>query len=413
MRPAPVGRFTPVVLTKPVPLGILVPVVLTITSLVLLLFPCAAQCAVTVENVRHWTAPDHTRIVIDLSGQPKYRQLVLSDPPRILVEIAKAKLRPSVTELVVNDGVVAKVRMSPSANSVVQIIVDLTGQSESNVFYLNKLRDKPHRIVIDVKKSASAAPAPARAPSEGVPPPVREKKKQRVVVIDPGHGGEDPGAVGWGALKEKDICLKVARELKARIDAVDGMKAHLTRNGDYFLPLRKRTRIAKDLDADVFVSIHMNASRNRGAFGTEVFFLSLTGATDEAARDLADRENAADLVGGIPPETEEDIVSILMDLKQSNALAKSSELAERIIDSLGRHKRLVTRGVKQAGFTVLKSADFPSVLVEIAFISNKSEAALLKADAFHDEISSLLTDALRQFCGVYASLGSAASAGAR
>jgi len=411
MRPAPVGRFTPVVLTRPVPLGILVPVALTIASLTLLLLPCAAQCAVTVENVRHWTAPDHTRIVIDLSGQPKYRHLVLSDPPRILVEIAKARLHPSAAELAVNDGVVDKVRMTPGANSVVQIVVDLAVPSESNIFYLKKLANKPHRIVIDVKKSASAAPA--RAMSEGAPPPVREKKKQRVVVIDPGHGGEDPGAVGWGALKEKDICLKVARQLKAKIDAIDGMKAHLTRNGDYFLPLRKRTRIARELDADVFVSIHMNASRNRGAFGTEVFFLSLTGATDEAARDLAARENAADLVGGIAPETEEDIVSILMDLKQSNALAKSSELAERIIDSLGRHKRLATRGVKQAGFTVLKSADFPSVLVEIAFISNKSEAALLKADSFHDEVSSLLTDALRQFCGVYASLGSAASAGAR
>lgn len=362
-----------------------------------------------MSSVRHWTAPDHTRIVIDLSGEPKWRSSVLSDPPRILVEIAKAKLDLSLTELSVGDGVVERIRMHPKPGSVVQVVVDLAAASESNVFYLKRLDGKPPRIVIDVKKPvAPAAQVQVQAP----PPPVRQKK-ERVIVIDPGHGGEDPGAIGPGGLREKDICLKLARELKAKIDAVDGMRAVLTRTGDYFLSLRKRTNIARDLEADAFISIHMNASRSRGAFGTEVFFLSLTGATDEAARELAARENAADLIGGIPPETEEDIASILMDLKHSNALSRSSDLAEKMIDALGRHKRLVTRGVKQAGFTVLKSADFPSVLVEVAFISNRSEAALMKTDTFHDDVASLLADGVRQFCGPFAFTGSSAAAGAR
>lgn len=381
------------------------------TTILLLSFllPCEAHCALTVQSVRHWTAPDHTRIVIDVSGSPKFRHLELGAPPRVVIEISKAKIHSSVRELTVSDDVVERVRFNTLPGGVVQIVVDLPRPSESDVFYLKKLDGKPHRIVVDIKKPlAPQAPVPV-----GEPTLLPKEKKVRVVVIDPGHGGDDPGAVGKHGLKEKDICLKLARKLKEKLDSVPGIKAHLTRNGDYFIPLRKRTKIAKDLGADVFMSIHMNASRSRGAFGTEVFFLSLTGATDEAARELARMENAADLVGGVPLEAEEDIVSIITELKQSNSLARSSELAEEIIDRLGRHRNLVTRGVKQAGFTVLKSTDFPCVLVEIAFISNSSEAALMRSDDFHDEVAGLLTDAVKQYCGVYASMGSDASSAVR
>ncbi len=377
-------------------------------SVLALLLPCAAGAALTVQSVRNWTAPDHTRIVIDLSGAPKFRHSELGNPPRVVIEISKAKIHPSVRELAVSDGVVDKVRFNTLSGGVVQIVVDLSRPSETDVFYLKKLDGKPHRIVVDVKKPV----APQEPVPVGEPSLLPKEKKVRVVVIDPGHGGEDPGAIGRHGLREKDICLKMARKLKEKLDSVPGIKAHLTRNGDYFLPLRKRTKIAKDLGADVFISIHMNASRSRGAFGTEVFFLSLTGATDEAARELAKMENEADLIGGVPLEAEEDIVSILTDLKQSNAIARSSELAEELIDSLGRHRNLVTRGVKQAGFTVLKSADFPCVLVEVAFISNSSEASLMKSDDFHDEVADLLANAVKQYCGVYASAGAASASAA-
>jgi len=367
--------------------------------LLAMLLPGEAGAALTVQSVRYWTAPDHTRIVIDVSGTPKFRHLELSAPPRIVIEISKAKLHPSVREMAVSDGVVDKVRFNSLPGGIVQIVVDLPRPGESDVFCLQKLDGKPRRIVVDVKKSvAPQEPVPVGAPSL-----LPREKKVRVVVIDAGHGGEDPGAVGKHGLREKDVTLKLARKLKEKLDAEPGIKAYLTRNGDYFIPLRKRTKIAKDLGADIFVSIHMNASRSRGAFGTEVYFLSLTGATDEAARELAKMENEADLVGGVPLEAEEDIVSILTDLKQSNAITRSSELAEQIIDSLGRHRNLVTRGVKQAGFTVLKSADFPCVLVEVAFISNGAESALMASDNFHDEVAGLLTSAVKQYCGVYAS----------
>ncbi|MCX5800251.1 MAG: N-acetylmuramoyl-L-alanine amidase [Candidatus Eisenbacteria bacterium] len=355
-----------------------------------------------MSSIRHWIAPDHTRIVIDLSGKPKFRYGRLSNPARIVIDLADTKFASSVRELQVSNGLVEKVRINPLPKRTAQIVVDLVKETEFSVFYLKKAAGRPHRIVVDVKN-----PVEVQVKTEAKETLGKLKEKTvRIVVIDPGHGGEDPGAVGPRGIKEKDVCLKIARDLKTNIDQMDGMKAFLTRTGDYFVPLRKRTQIAKGLGADVFISLHANASRSKRAYGTEVFFLSASGATDEAAREVAIRENEADLAGGIAPEAEDDIVSILTDLKQSNTLVRSSELAEKIMDSLGRHHKLVTRGVKQARFTVLKSADFPSVLAEIAFISNASEATLLKSDEFHDDVATLLAGALRDYCMVYASLGS-------
>lgn len=362
--------------------------------------PTDAHSSLTVNSIRHWIAPDHTRIVIDLSGEPRFKYGSLSNPPRIVIDVAKAKFASSVGEILVSNGVVERVRINVLSKHTAQIVVDLVKDSEFNVFCLKKAADKPHRIVVDIKN-----PVAAEVRKQATETVRRLKEKSvRIVVIDPGHGGEDPGALGPHGIREKDVCFKIARDLKKNIDRLDGLKAFLTRTGDYFVPLRKRTQIAKELGADVFISIHANASRSKKAYGTEVFFLSASGATDEAAREVAMRENEADLAGGIPPETEDDIVSILTDLKQANTLERSSELAEKIMDSLGRHNKLVTRGVKQARFTVLKSADFPSALAEIAFISNASEANLLKSDGFHDDVAALLAGALKDYCAVYASL---------
>jgi N-acetylmuramoyl-L-alanine amidase len=381
-----------------------------LVALFVFLSAVPGDCAVTVQGLRHWTAPDHTRIVIDLSAASKYRHRELSNPPRIAVDVADARFASSVKQFVVSDGLVEKVRINRLSGGVAQIVLDLKEKSEFKVFHLKKYGGKPHRIVIDVKKpgvpeAAERAEQTARD---------LRRKDVRIVVIDPGHGGEDPGAIGPRSLKEKDVCLSIAQELKKQIDGMEGMKAFLTRKGDYFVPLRRRTEIAKELGADVFVSLHANAARSRRAFGTEVYFLSLTGATDEAAREVARLENAADLVGGIPPEAEDDIVSILMDIKQSTALARSSELAEGIIDALGRHGKLVTsRGVKQARFAVLKSADFPSVLIEFAFISNPTEAALLRSNSFHREVAKLLARSLKDYCSMYASVGSPGTSAAK
>ncbi len=217
------------------------------------------------------------------------------------------------------------------------------------------------------------------------------------MVIDPGHGGEDPGARGPGGVLEKDLCLALGRALAADLNRRPGIEAHLTRDKDFFIPLRRRTRIAAEKTADLFVSVHANASRDKSAHGTEVYFLSLRGASDAGAREVAMRENASDLVAGVPPTAQDEIEEILVDLMRTKVLERSSELASTVIDGLQADNRLVLRGVKQAGFDVLKTASMPSILIEAAFISHSKEAKLMKSKSFQQRFGSLVGGALADY----------------
>jgi N-acetylmuramoyl-L-alanine amidase len=212
-----------------------------------------------------------------------------------------------------------------------------------------------------------------------------------VIVVDAGHGGQDPGAIGF-RLQEKDVCLSLARKLVRELNGRPGLKAWLSRDDDSFLQLRQRTRAAEKRNADLFISIHANASRDRDARGTEVYFLSLSGATDEASHELARLENAADLMGGVAPEAEDDLSSILFDMQQTDVLQRSSLLAAAVVDALRGDPDLLTRGVKQAGFMVLKSPRIPSILVETAFITNSAENRLLRGGSFHAAFARRLAD---------------------
>ncbi|HSQ59972.1 MAG TPA: N-acetylmuramoyl-L-alanine amidase, partial [Acidobacteriota bacterium] len=260
-------------------------------------------------------------------------------------------------------------------------------------FVLAPADGQPDRVVVDIP--APANPEAERALAERVAELKRSRKL--IVAIDAGHGGDDPGAIGHRRLQEADIVLAVAKKLKAELDQVPGITAVLTRTGDYFIPLRKRIEIARKYQADIFVSIHCNASRNKSATGTEVYFLSLTGATDEASRAVAEAENAADLIGGVAPEQGGDLLSILFDLRQNDTIRRSSELAEHMIDALEADSRLETRGVKQAGFVVLKAPEIPSVLVETAFITNPREAAMLKDLQFQRKMAEMLSLAIQRY----------------
>ena len=226
--------------------------------------------------------------------------------------------------------------------------------------------------MVDVTRPGAAAVAD-QAPAAVAA--VKKPQRVRVVVVDAGHGGEDTGARGLRGVLEKQANLAVARALAEELGSTPGIRAVLTRDDDTFIPLRERYRIAEQAKADLFISLHANSTPRRGSgSGTEVFFLSLRGATDQATKDLADMENAADLVGGVPAQAEDDLVSILYDVKRSSALQQSQLLAETLLDHVTRDRRLEERGVKQAGFVVLKSVEFPSVLVETAFINNPVEA---------------------------------------
>ena len=344
-------------------------------------------------RIRYWIAPDHTRLVFDLTGPPPGEpQFRLAGPSTFEVAIPRIRKSLAVTSEFVGDSLVADIFPAVSDSGVV-IRIGLKQPTTPLAFSLAAADDLPDRIVIDV-------PAPLNPQAERqLEQRVSEMRKDKrlIVAIDPGHGGDDTGALGYRRLPEADVVLAIAKKLRAELDQIPGVSSFLTRTADYFIPLRKRIELARKYQADVMISIHCNASRNRDAAGTEVYFLSLTGATDEASRAFAEAENAADLVGGVPPEAENDLLGILFDLKQNDTIRRSSELAEDLVDALREEDRLSTRGVKQAGFVVLKAPEIPAVLVETAFVTNPREAAMLKDSQFQSKVAERLAEGVQVY----------------
>lgn len=354
--------------------------------------PKAAKPKPELARIRFWTAPDHTRLVFDLTANPGEPRFRMADSLTFEIYLPGARKAPAVSTEFVGDSLVSAIFTAVS-DSGTAIRVGLKRPTTPLGFVLAPGDGQPDRVVVDV-------PAPVNPEADkALAQRVEELKKSRrlIVAIDAGHGGDDPGAIGHRRLQEADITLAIAKKLKAVLDQMPGVSAVLTRTGDYFIPLRKRMDIARRYQADLFMSIHCNASRNRDATGTEVYFLSMTGATDEAARSVAEKENAADLIGGVPPETGDELLSILFDLRQNDTIRRSSELAEVLIDALDEDSRLETRGVKQAGFVVLKAPEIPSVLVETAFITNPREAAMLKDVQFQRRFAEMLADGVLAF----------------
>jgi N-acetylmuramoyl-L-alanine amidase len=300
----------------------------------------------------------------------------------------KTGLRGATRKIGVGDGLVYAVRMNALKNGDAQIVLDLETRARYQVFALAPVGDKPHRIVIDAyRETALVESRPAESAAHAT----------RRIIIDPGHGGDDPGAKGSAGLVEKEITFDLARRLAKRINALPGYEAILTRDADYFVTLGDRQRFARRKGGDLFVSIHANAARSRKANGFEVYFLSLSGATDKMAMELADKENAADLIGGVPKGAEEEVISILFDYLQEEGMKRSEALAEEIWNGFRDIREMELRNVKQAGFAVLKSLEIPAVLVEVGFITNKRDAALLKKDAFRDGIVERLAGGVERY----------------
>ena len=342
-----------------------------LSAAVVLAAPPAAYAAAEVSAVRFWTAPDHTRVVVDLSAEATYSTRVLTNPDRVVVLVVDGTIGAAPVTTPVGDGLVDRVRLN-QLNSGVQVVVDLPVASAHTVFPLKPYMNKPSRIVVDVFHQDQPSPAPRERPE------VADDSGPRVVIIDPGHGGEDPGTLGNGKLKEKDVVLDIGKRLAEQLRARGGYDVHLTRDGDYFVRLAKRKEIASVNHGDVFISIHANSAPNKRADGTEIFYVSPRGASDQAARELADLENAADLVGGVSPDADDDVLSILVDLKMSDSVQKSSDLAGLVHDELGR-ERVSECVSKQAGFLVLKSLTMPSILVEVGFLTNSNDVDKLEA----------------------------------
>jgi N-acetylmuramoyl-L-alanine amidase len=374
--------------------------------------------AVTVSGIRRSTSDVHTRVVLDLTGSARYADRYLTDPPRVVIDVTGGLPGPALGEKTIGDGYVKGVRINDLRQGSLQIVLDLEKPLTYKVFTLAK----PDRIVVDVLHAGPPAPTAASgsSPSPGKPsagatsppaagpgtspsdtdprtPIVIEAPRHGdwKIAIDAGHGGQDTGA-RYHRLNEKDITLDLARELQNALSKRPGITPFLVRKGDYFIPLRRRWTLAEKQGANLFVSIHCNASEDASAMGTEVFFLSLKGGSDALAQDLAERENAVDEKMGVVSQVP-DMDSILTDMMFADVLTKSQLLAEDCLDNLYGLGTVYNRGVKQAGFAVLKCPRMPSILVEAAFLSNRKESELLSDGGWQKDFAKRLADGIEAY----------------
>ena len=331
-----------------------------------------AARAVEVRNVRVWSGPDNTRVVLDLSGTAQHSLIVLKNPDRVVLDIDGASLRPGLRALQPGSGAIRQVRLAKRGSGELRLVLDLSHGVQAKSFLTPPNDHYGYRLVVDLG-APSAAATPVKV--EHAPRDARDL----IIAIDAGHGGDDPGAIGKNGTREKDVVLAIAKELAQRINAEPGMKATLTRNGDYFVPLRDRMRRAREQEADLFVSVHADSILDRRINGSSVYILSQRGATDEASRWLAERENASDLIGGVSLDDKDDVLaSVLLDLSQSAALTASEAAANDVLRRLNQVAEIRKHQVQQARFMVLKSPDIPSMLVETAYISNPEEEQRLR-----------------------------------
>lgn len=349
-----------------------------------------------VSRIRFWTAPDHTRVVLDMSSESVYRIKVLDNPHRIAIDIPSGRISSRVKAMAVGDGVLERIRVN-RLRSKVQVVLDLPGRPDFRHFALKPFKDRPHRIVIDCRRVLSGDELERkRKNAERI-----AASGDRIIIIDPGHGGSQPGACLRSGLKEKDVALKLARFTAAEIDARDGFRAVLTRTGDYDVGLARRIEIARIHGGDCFLSLHLNSHRSARPRGSEIFLLSLEGATDENAQAVAERENLLLEMGDSGGDINDDLKSILYDLNRRNSMYQSSMLAGEIAKLMRQDADLPFRGVKQANFVVLRSIAMPSVLVEAGFISNRRDAKLLRSDKALGRLARKLAQGIINFMSGY------------
>lgn len=437
-------------------------------TLVLLLGRQHIAHGATIVAVRTWPAPDYSRVTIESDGQLIARQLFVSNPPRLAVDIEGIDLNPALRELLArvkpDDPYINGIRVGQNAPNVVRMVFDLKQPVLPQVFTLEPVAAYQHRLVLDLyptqqidplealiaerlKERASTASVPTQAPTHEVrdplgdliaqqtaktappsavavapppstapparpapppaaqparPPVVATTERLIIVALDPGHGGEDPGAIGPGGTREKDVVLQIAHRLRARLNgmAINGnpVRAFLTRDADFFVPLHVRVRKARQVQADLFVSIHADAFITPKASGASVFALSQNGASSTAARWLANKENQADLIGGVNVGSQDvHVARALLDMSTAAQIKDSLKLGSAMLGEIGNVGRLHKRSVEQAGFAVLKAPDIPSVLVETAFISNPDEEAKLRSNDYQIQLADALVRGIERY----------------
>lgn len=352
--------------------------------------------AVDVRAVRLWAGPDTTRVVVDLSGNAQHTLQVLHNPERVVLDVPGARLAKALRTVTSGSGAVKRVRMSHSPSGNLRVVLDLSRPIQAKSFVTPPNAHYGYRLVVDLGGGGAAAAPRVDKPVKAKHAP--SDARDLIIAVDAGHGGEDPGAIGKNGTREKDVVLAIARDLAAKVNAEPGMKAVLTRGGDYFVPLRDRMRRARVQQADLFVSIHADSIRDRSIDGSSVYILSQRGATDEASRWLAERENASDLIGGVSLDDKDNVLaSVLLDLSQSASLNASQEAAERVLRQLTQAGEVRKHEVQQARFVVLKSPDIPSMLVETAYISNPQEELRLRTLAHQARLAAAIHQGVHDY----------------
>ncbi len=389
-----------------------------------LLLPSAWAEAGRIASARMWPAQEYTRVILESAAPIAHQLLLLKNPERLVLDLEGIELTSEIAQLPSrvqpDDPYIARIRVGKNSPTVVRVVLELKAAVKADVFALSPFAEFGHRLVLDIYPLVpvdplmallegehardAAAPtqqdsAPARPQGRPHAKPEPKSAPRRITIaIDPGHGGEDPGAIGRRGTYEKDVALAIGRRLKAAVDAESDMRAMLTRDGDYFVPLGDRVLKARRVQADLFISIHADAFRDPNARGSSVFALSEGGATSAAAKWLAQKENSADLIGGVDLNRRDPMLArMLLDLSQTAQISDSLKVGRQVLDGIGTHNALHKATVEQAGFAVLKAPDIPSILVETAFISNPEEEQKLRSEKHQQKFADSICDGVTRY----------------
>lgn len=349
----------------------------------------------SVHKVQSLLSDTGTRLEVSLSALVDYKVFTLNHPDRVVIDLGHAKLAHGVEHIPLPEGgIIKRIRSGIRNGYDMRLVLEVHQPTKPSALLIPEANNKGFKLVVDMPHDHLAMLLASRKvvdkSAETVSSRVVQRSKIRdlVIVIDAGHGGKDPGAIGRRGTREKDVTLAIARKLESMLKAERGFKPVMTRRSDVFIPLRERTNIARKAKADMFISLHADAYRDPHARGASVYCLSLNGASSEAARWLANKENAADLVGGVSLSDHDDtLASVLLDLSQTASMQASIDVGQRVLDELGEVGALHKREVQYAGFVVLKSPDIPSILVETAFISNPHEERRLRSTAQQERLA--------------------------
>jgi N-acetylmuramoyl-L-alanine amidase len=392
-----------------------------------LLLPGLSSAA-TVASARIWPAQEYTRLILESASPIAHQMMLLKDPQRLVLDLEDVEPDGELAQLVQrlrpNDPHIQSIRLSRFRPGIVRLVLDLKDEVQPQIFALTPVGEYGHRLVLDIypltppdplmallegeakgRSSAPDAPADKAATRDADKTATRDRSKAAptsrrpiIIAVDPGHGGEDPGAIGRRGTREKNVTLAIARKIRALIDREPGMRTMLTRDDDYFVPLNVRVQKARRVQADLFVSIHADAFSTPTARGSSVFALSEHGATSSAARWLAQRENEADLIGGVNLDSRDPILArTLLDLSQTAQINDSLRVGRSVLNGIGAINPLHKGSVEQAGFAVLKAPDIPSILVETAFISNPDEELKLRSDQHQQQFATSIVGGVKRY----------------